>query len=889
MKKNSILLLIIIIILLFIILYYYNQNPTINPTINLNPNKTIETFVDDVSSCPGFDCKQDDQGKLCMSPVPGSNFRNWKCNNQKWTTLTDASSVTYKGCYKDTGDRALPGMNPVVVKSLDECYNYSLQNGYDVFGLQNKGNDSVGQCWAGNQSKHKYDKHGPPITCASDGGDPWTNQVYTISQNLPYKYMGSYGDGGAPRAIPNFKKYVGSVDECYNIAKSEGADVFGLQYGEGLTPKGECWIGKQASSDYAIYGEKNCTNINGCAWQNHVFVVPLAPNTPAVEISSGPVDSVKIPWWDYNNMTAGGKGATWYGGTKWIGALASWAQPNYVGPKAGRYFFTKTFTIESSKISNLESAILYIIVDNCANVWLNNNKVTANKQIYNAETLLPGQTYSYVAKGGWQADGVATQIALPLTQFLLNNSLVIEVMNFRESPAGVLANLKLTYSNNQQPDYIITDKTWNFIGNNYIPQTVTPIPAPLSGVTSIRMQNDNATNVLINGTYVGRPLQIAQLAVYTMIDGVETNIAPLGTATSKSAWFDGKHDAPVAIDGLLESRTHDGGKIFHSGGSHPEWWNLALDKPYDIHKIEYYNRADCCQIRAQGVEVQFFNSSSTTVPIFTSILTKELIQTIQIANPVIPTTTKAPTTTQAPIQAPIQGPTLEQRIIAPTEPPTVQPTGPFMCKNYTSQLSCNNVDMCYYANNMCYSDSEIPIATTTLKDLISSDITSNIVASSNVGNMYTLLLKCKKRNNIIIKGISIGNMCNINTNIETDRLIVNDFVNNNDCNILIPLTSHYALKKYIYMFDKLNGEFQTSPQITQKQLNYIIKNNKNTITLIDIQNNTLAIEVSIPKNILDKTELIPTVTVNTSLLSKVLAQAQAVGESINPLILPSPI
>ena len=46
--------------------------------------------------------------------------------------------------------------------------------------------------------------------------------------------MGSYGDSPT-RVLPKMKPdYVASVDECYNYAKSEGADVFGLQYGSAL-------------------------------------------------------------------------------------------------------------------------------------------------------------------------------------------------------------------------------------------------------------------------------------------------------------------------------------------------------------------------------------------------------------------------------------------------------------------------------------------------------------------------------------------------------------------------------------------------------------------------------------------------------------------------------
>jgi hypothetical protein len=171
------------------------------------------------------------------------------------------------------------------------------------------------------------------------------------------------------------------------------------------------------------------------------------------------------------------------------------------------------------------------------------------------------------------------------------------------------------------------------------------LPAVLSGITRIRIKNDNATDLYINNQNTGRDLQISQLAVYTMINGVETNIARGGTvgrSTATASSYPPELGPDIAIDGTLRPRSV-AEKIFHSNGNTPQWWNLVLDQPYNIHKIVYYNRAECCQIRAQGVEVQFFNSSSNTIPIFTSILTSDLIQTIEVPNP--PTTTMGATTT----------------------------------------------------------------------------------------------------------------------------------------------------------------------------------------------------------------------------------------------------
>ena len=168
---------------------------------------------------------------------------------------------------------------------------------------------------------------------------------------------------------------------------------------------------------------------------------------------------------------------------------------------------------------------------------------------------------------------------------------------------------------------------------NFFTEPTLPPPPTLNGVTMINIKNDKATDFIYPsgpniGKSAGKPLQISQLAVYTMINGVETNIAPLGRATA-SSFPDEKHKPKVAIDGTLKSRSDAEGIFHNSGGGNNEWWNLKLNKPYDIHKVVFYNRGDCCQIRAKGVEVQFFDDSSTIIPIFSSTLSDALEQTIQ--------------------------------------------------------------------------------------------------------------------------------------------------------------------------------------------------------------------------------------------------------------------
>jgi len=69
--------------------------------------------------------------------------------------------------------------------------------------------------------------------------------------------------------------------------------------------------------------------------------------------------------------------------------------------------------------------------------------------------------------------------------------------------------------------------------------------------------------------------------------------------------------------------------IYHSASNKDESWTLELDKLYDISKIVYYNRGDCCRHRANGLKLQIYSQTSSNIPILIYELNGENIQTFK--------------------------------------------------------------------------------------------------------------------------------------------------------------------------------------------------------------------------------------------------------------------
>lgn len=102
--------------------------------------------------------------------------------------LTDY--LTSFGCFKDTGNRAIPpleGKDPILDGSnyqnrkhaIAKCAVASLRKDYHMFALQHDG-----WCASSTTAENTFDKHGRGGSCQGGGeGGPWANDVYVLGKN----------------------------------------------------------------------------------------------------------------------------------------------------------------------------------------------------------------------------------------------------------------------------------------------------------------------------------------------------------------------------------------------------------------------------------------------------------------------------------------------------------------------------------------------------------------------------------------------------------------------------------------------------------------------------------------------------------------------------------
>lgn len=101
-------------------------------------------------------------------------------------------------------------------------------------------------------------------------------------------------------------------------------------------------------------------------------------------------------------------------------------------------------------------------------------------------------------------------------------------------------------------------------------------------------------------------IQISQLAVYANRE----NIAP-GKNVLASEPYAAESSKEKAIDGTLEARNYP--DIYHSQDSPDAFWELDLGEETTIEKIVYYNRADCCNDRADAMIINLLDSNRNQV------------------------------------------------------------------------------------------------------------------------------------------------------------------------------------------------------------------------------------------------------------------------------------
>jgi hypothetical protein len=94
-----------------------------------------------------------------------------RCNPPFVNPPDEAFGWKYRGCWKDTGDRAVPH-HIGQAGSVAECVAYARSRGYNTAAIQ-----YYGQCFAGNNPH--YQRYGDAGCCEAMGG-AWTQQVYSV-------------------------------------------------------------------------------------------------------------------------------------------------------------------------------------------------------------------------------------------------------------------------------------------------------------------------------------------------------------------------------------------------------------------------------------------------------------------------------------------------------------------------------------------------------------------------------------------------------------------------------------------------------------------------------------------------------------------------------------
>jgi hypothetical protein len=106
----------------------------------------------------------------------------------------------------------------------------------------------------------------------------------------------------------------------------------------------------------------------------------------------------------------------------------------------------------------------------------------------------------------------------------------------------------------------------------------------------------------------GREQYLSLAEVLVMSDG--ENIALRGKATQSSMSAGGV--APRAIDGNSNG-AHTGGSVTHTALQRDPWWEVELAAPAPIHRIEIFNRTDCCSERLEGCRVTVLGEDRETL------------------------------------------------------------------------------------------------------------------------------------------------------------------------------------------------------------------------------------------------------------------------------------
>ncbi len=134
-----------------------------------------------------------------------------------------------------------------------------------------------------------------------------------------------------------------------------------------------------------------------------------------------------------------------------------------------------------------------------------------------------------------------------------------------------------------------------------------------SSILSSSLMSNNIRYVKVSLSGQGLVLNFAEVEVFAMVNGVETDVAQSGTARQSSTY--GPFTAEKAIDGNKAGTTASR-DIIHTNQQADPWWMVELDQSYVISRIVVWNRRDCCGARLNGALVALLDSNQNSIKQF---------------------------------------------------------------------------------------------------------------------------------------------------------------------------------------------------------------------------------------------------------------------------------
>ena len=130
-------------------------------------------------------------------------------------------------------------------------------------------------------------------------------------------------------------------------------------------------------------------------------------------------------------------------------------------------------------------------------------------------------------------------------------------------------------------------------------------------------------------------MQIAQLAVYPMNNQGKNIAQGKPTSCNENSTDIYQNDRygsrpSNAVDGQLTPKRFP--NIYHSSCGTKPWWEVDLQGVYNIARIVYYNRSDCCQDRSRTLKFQFYDENKKLLWTGSEWQSSALIQTFSFGD-----------------------------------------------------------------------------------------------------------------------------------------------------------------------------------------------------------------------------------------------------------------